>query len=730
MDKTEAMEKTGLVSAGAASIKAFDDYKNYSEQGMKFPTGILLRTGEAVDYVALCYGSHVLPGHGNSSGGVPHEFPLQDNEHIVKITGIKCSYWNNKFLFSVKFHTDKNRVLGVDNVPQKGINPIPFEITFKEGYALSCLYGETAPAFETGKALERELLSGIGAYQGKIRLSLKDLDNRETMVMTLRGESPNDVFPVYGDNPFVNLYFGDEKNGIYRVRDGFNSIEIPAEENGEEYRVFGDYGAMYYVSKNISGNSYVGMIHYSGYLNLMFTPYMILPGDRTFFQMCNARISHFNLEDEEHIYHRLGYTEENIRKLFEDTGADIIASAPVSNVLTGGLSPLEAMKKIYSTMPEQYLHDIGNFVAEAAVSGQPYSKFFCKDDWEKFLTEKNMDFLFLGNIRIMKEKCFKDFACFVYQILNKVKKAYSSSIAGIPPGDSEDTIYDSIGDLLAAFYILTLVEKTKEEENFVLAFLLPTAAYVNTGTEMDAELGLKAFLNDVYHNHNGFYPVFIFKTRDGKKKTATLDSDIKKLMEEGFYFSELLGYYPESVAKNHGQVFEPEEILELACTYRTYNRGTLIPLFRLYHPAAKDSFLTFDLKEITSSKKLGYEYEGLLGYIVSPDVKDPEGLEPVYRAHNPGNVDHLFTKSKEEVASSGNLGYIPEHITGYECSLERAVKDGSCRYYKAEKRLVYRYYSEGFVDHRYTLSDEKTEREENYNLEGGSFYVAVLTPLD
>lgn len=76
------------------------------------------------------------------------------------------------------------------------------------------------------------------------------------------------------------------------------------------------------------------------------------------------------------------------------------------------------------------------------------------------------------------------------------------------------------------------------------------------------------------------------------------------------------------------------------------------------------------------------------------------------------------------------MGYTPEHITGYECSLERAVKDGSCRYCKAEKRLVYRYYSEGFVDHRYTLSDKKSEREKNYNLEGGSFYVAVLTPLD
>lgn len=718
------MEKTEIVSTGASMSQDFDDYKGYLEQGLRFPTKIIMRCGEAIDYIALCYGDRVLPGHGNCSGGKYYEFPLLDNEHIIKISGLKSLYWNNYFLFSLKFHTDKGRVLGVDN-NFKGINSENrFEINFKKDYALTCLFGKVASPHDVGqngKNISQLFLSGIGAYQAKTHLSISDLNNRESVIFALREETPNDVFPVFDDFPFVNLYYKNNGNEYRRTQEYRNSLEIPSSENGEEYMTFGDYGAMYYVSKNISGNSYIGTVHYSGFLNLMFEPYLILPGATNFFQMCNARISHFNLEKEENVYQRLGYTDENLRKIFEESKASILASAPVSSVYIGGLSPMEAMKKTYSTMPEKYLHDIGDFI-----NGLSFHKCLNKENWEEFLNKENLDFLFLGNVRIMSSAYFLDFSNLIYNVLKKTKENYSTQIAELPVENQDETIYDSIGDLLAAFYILTV---TKNASGDFRSYLLPTAAYMmDADPHIDSVVGLKAFLDDIYHVHNGFHPVFVFKNKEGQMRAVTLESDLCHLMEEGFYFFSLLGYYPEKIVMNAEKIFHEDKILDLAYTYGTFNRGTLIPLFNLHQPTVNDSFLTFDLNEVIESRKLGYEYEGCLGYVVSPDVKNGMDLKPIYRAHNSKLIDHFFTKSKEEIDYAKRLGYTPENVTGYECDTDKAVKDGTCQYYKIEKRQIYRYYSASLGNHRYTLSDKKTERERDYKFEGESFSVAVFTP--
>lgn len=199
------MKKTTFISAGAKQAEKFDDLKEYVESDCRFPTKIIIKYGQAIEQIGLCYKDKSFPLHGKTLGNISEKtFELSADEHIIKITGDKALYWNNDFLFSIKFHTDKGRILGVDNNFAEYPVTQSFEISFDDGYALGCLCGEIAPPKDAKYYSDRKFLSGIGAYQIAI-------DRSRTGRFAMYAESvtmPGLNFML--DHTGVNVYYKNE----------------------------------------------------------------------------------------------------------------------------------------------------------------------------------------------------------------------------------------------------------------------------------------------------------------------------------------------------------------------------------------------------------------------------------------------------------------------------------------------------------------------------------------
>lgn len=160
--------KSKCVTLDAKEESLFDEKSEYLSKNYGFPKKIHFRQGEAIDAVQLEYEGGTLPLHGTEDGGHPIHFALADGEYITRITGTsKTSYWNNRFILSLVFHTNKNHAFGLHDthkgVPKEGI---PFEIEFPDHMALACLYGGIAHPIElkSGVVRDKLLLSAIGAY--------------------------------------------------------------------------------------------------------------------------------------------------------------------------------------------------------------------------------------------------------------------------------------------------------------------------------------------------------------------------------------------------------------------------------------------------------------------------------------------------------------------------------------------------------------------------------------
>lgn len=89
-----------------------------------------------------------------------------------------------------------------------------------------------------------------------------------------------------------------------------------------------------------------------------------------------------------------------------------------------------------------------------------------------------------------------------------------------------------------------------------------------------------------------------------------------------------------------------------------------VPLYRLVNNAAGYHFYTTDSAERDNAmNKLGYQSEGITGYVFSTQI---DGTVPVYRLASRKNGDHLYTTSTQERDNvANNLGYVYEGIAFY-----------------------------------------------------------------
>ena len=234
------MKKTQFISADAQHASTFDDYIEYQSQTQKFPTKITLISGQAIEQIGLCYGDTCLPRHGRNPSAKEYSFELLKDEHIIKITGLKAYYWGNNFLFSLKFHTDKGRTLGIDNDFQdlKKIAK-PFTISFEKGYALTCILGETAcPVDFPNIVLNRTFLSGIGAYQARIDGKIEYNIEIKTADEYLAGTNSNIFIILHGEKgqTVEERLNGHISHNAFE-RNQIDSLSLPLDDVGEIYKI-------------------------------------------------------------------------------------------------------------------------------------------------------------------------------------------------------------------------------------------------------------------------------------------------------------------------------------------------------------------------------------------------------------------------------------------------------------------------------------------------------------
>lgn len=136
----------------------FDDMEQCVEKGFPFPKSIVVRTGSIVDRIGLVYDGFML-NHGGT-GGTQREFSLQEDEHIVRVTGF-CSEWGGKVTVqSLEFTTDKGNVFAAGTTGKGGTS---FEFATKDGHAVCAVYGRAD-----------NYLRGLGFHTRKIDMELKD----------------------------------------------------------------------------------------------------------------------------------------------------------------------------------------------------------------------------------------------------------------------------------------------------------------------------------------------------------------------------------------------------------------------------------------------------------------------------------------------------------------------------------------------------------------------------
>ncbi|CAA7264982.1 unnamed protein product [Cyclocybe aegerita] len=142
---------------------------------------------------------------------------------------------------------------------------------------------------------------------------------------------------------------------------------------------------------------------------------------------------------------------------------------------------------------------------------------------------------------------------------------------------------------------------------------------------------------------------------------------------------------------------------------------TAVPLLRGYSGNWRDHFYTTSLDEMNNAvKNIGFTAEGTAAYVF-PGTTGSDGTIPFYRLFNGAHTDHFYTTTAGEVSSASRLGYDYEGIAGY------IYQNANCGGVP-----LYRLYSGSSVDHFYTTSASERDnaiRNLGYTDEGISGYV-------
>ena len=90
--------------------------------------------------------------------------------------------------------------------------------------------------------------------------------------------------------------------------------------------------------------------------------------------------------------------------------------------------------------------------------------------------------------------------------------------------------------------------------------------------------------------------------------------------------------------------------------------STAEPYFRLYNPNSGRHFWTSNSAEDDYLGVIGWNQEGINGYLFLSEVS---GSIPLYRLYNPNSGGHFWTVNESEYNYLGSLGWNQEGIAGY-----------------------------------------------------------------
>ena len=110
-----------------------------------------------------------------------------------------------------------------------------------------------------------------------------------------------------------------------------------------------------------------------------------------------------------------------------------------------------------------------------------------------------------------------------------------------------------------------------------------------------------------------------------------------------------------------------------------HQRGTVIPVFRLYNSGIKRHLYTQNIEEATILASRGWNPEG-------PKFNTSTSGTPVYRLYHANLKEHLYTTSKQENDILATRGWNAEGVA----------------WYSSGKKPVYRLYHPGLMIHLYT----------------------------
>ncbi|GLB43034.1 hypothetical protein LshimejAT787_1204830 [Lyophyllum shimeji] len=92
-------------------------------------------------------------------------------------------------------------------------------------------------------------------------------------------------------------------------------------------------------------------------------------------------------------------------------------------------------------------------------------------------------------------------------------------------------------------------------------------------------------------------------------------------------------------------------------------RFNTVPLFFLFHPRTNDFFYTTNVAERNNAiRNLGYQNRGVAGFIF---FNQRCGGSPLFRMFNPRRGQHFYTTSPAERANAKRLGWNDEGVTGF-----------------------------------------------------------------
>lgn len=116
------------------------------------------------------------------------------------------------------------------------------------------------------------------------------------------------------------------------------------------------------------------------------------------------------------------------------------------------------------------------------------------------------------------------------------------------------------------------------------------------------------------------------------------------------------------------QVLGPIGWVQESVGYYIYNGVVTIdstqsqPWYRVYNPNSGLHHWTMDANEYASLGSIGWNQEGIAGYLFQTQVT---GSVPLFRLYNPNDGNHHWTMSENEKNTIVALGWNDEGISGY-----------------------------------------------------------------